>query len=389
MTRVRDKVANTPRPAPHVPTWSSVFFRTNCLLQIPVVGSIRVGGALLLLVYFGVLLFAALYKNNIFKNSVRAGLVAASQIPVVVIFAMKNNFISALLGVGYVKVHSFLLSYIYLRLKQLLLQINYIHRFAGRLLVLAANVHAIGFSECHMRILPVRLLASDEWTVYKWTLQGVFTLRLEQPRFRFGVVALVAVDILFVFSLAICRQRAYNIFLISHLVAFVVFIVAVRITAYSTAFYHLILLFCPQVCLHMPASIPYAIAGVGLYGLDRILRIFKTHYSTALIHCIPTLNMTYLQISHLNAGWRAGQHVRIRVISRGMGWFGWTEVHPLSIATASDSPRGEGIVLMCHKAGGWSHKLYDLAQEDDEKVAGPRSVKVAIEGPYGNFITIT
>ncbi|EED77693.1 hypothetical iron reductase [Postia placenta Mad-698-R] len=82
---------------------------------------------MLLTFYFGLLLFAGLYRDSLFTNQIRAAYVAVSQIPFVVVLATKNNIISMLIGIGWD-------------------HINYIHRFTGRLLVIAANVHAIGYS---------------------------------------------------------------------------------------------------------------------------------------------------------------------------------------------------------------------------------------------------
>jgi len=100
--------------------------------------------------------------------------------------------------------------------------------------------------------------------------------------------------------------------------------------------------------------------------------------------------MTRVEIPALNAGWRPGQHVRIRVLSSAMGWFGWAEAHPFTIASVAKTP--EGLVLMCKKAGGWTGKLYEMA-----KVAGygredggvSRSVLVMLEGPYGACLVHT
>lgn len=51
---------------------------------------------------------------------------------------------------------------------------------------------------------------------------------ISQPRYAWGVVAIVCIDILFFFSLAIWRLRAYNVFYLSHIAAFVLFLIAVR-----------------------------------------------------------------------------------------------------------------------------------------------------------------
>lgn len=51
---------------------------------------------------------------------------------------------------------------------------------------------------------------------------------ISEPRYAWGVVAIVCIDILFFFSLATWRLRAYNVFYLSHITAFILFLVAVR-----------------------------------------------------------------------------------------------------------------------------------------------------------------
>ncbi|CCM06220.1 uncharacterized protein FIBRA_08465 [Fibroporia radiculosa] len=311
----------------HIPSWTAVLRPITTILRIPFIGRIHFGGGLLLTGYFVTLLFAGVYKTSLFMNQVRPGYVAVSQIPWVVAFATKNNIISFVSGIGWD-------------------HLNYIHRFSGRLLVIAANVHAIGF-------------------IYRWTIAGSFTKHISQTRYTWGMVALVSVDVLFFFSLAIWRQRAHNIFFLSHLVAFILFLVA--------------------VCLHMPSILSYVLAGAGIYALDVILRAFKTRVTTARIYDVPELCATAVEVPSLNAGWRAGQHVRVRVLSVGMGWYGWAEAHPFTIASASLGTTRQGLVLLCKIAGRWTQKLYQLAADDTRKEdAGVGiNIRVMVEGPYG------
>ena len=88
--------------------------------------------------------------------------------------------------------------------------------------------------------------------------------------------------------------------------------------------------------MHAPKARPYVFTGVGLYALDRVLRIVKTRIATAHLHTIPELDMVRIEIPHLNAGWHAGQHLRLKVLSLGMGIWGWTEPHPFTIASVSE-----------------------------------------------------
>lgn len=88
-----------------------------------------------------------------------------------------------------------------------------------------------------------------------------------------------------------------------------------------------------QITLHASESVPYVIIAASGYGLDRLLRLVKTRFARAHLTPLPSLGMTKIEIPTLNAGWRAGQHVRIRVLSTGMGLLGWSEVHPFTIAS--------------------------------------------------------
>ena len=56
-----------------------------------------------------------------------------------------------------------------------------------------------------------------------------------------------------------------------------------------------------------------------------------------------------------------------------------------SFPFALQSPNGEGLVLMCKKAGMWTSKLFDTARRAEYGEANglTRDVKVLVEGPYG------
>ena len=96
------------------------------------------------------------------------------------------------------------------------------------------------------------------------------------------------------------------------------------------------------------------------------------------------MGLTRVDIPSLNAGWRAGQHVRLRILSTAMGLWGMTEVHPFTISSATSTE--EGLVLMCKRTGNWTRKLYEMAQTNASGEQGQepgRRVKVMVEGPYG------
>jgi predicted ferric reductase len=64
-----------------------------------------------------------------------------------------------------------------------------------------------------------------------------------------------------------------------------------------------------------------------------------------------------------------------------MGIFGWTEVHPFTIASASGG--AEGLVLMCKAGGKWTSRLYEAAKGGCLEDGPGRNVSIVIQGPYG------
>ncbi|KAK8846510.1 hypothetical protein IAR55_005596 [Kwoniella newhampshirensis] len=110
--------------------------------------------------------------------------------------------------------------------------------------------------------------------------------------------------------------------------------------------------------------------------------IFKTRLATARIVALPGADTTLITIPELRSGWRPGQHVRIRVPAFGLvrGF----ESHPFTIASA---PNGEGLVLMCKKAGDWTTRLNHHAAAGSITETGEkgRHITIILEGPYGGL----
>jgi ferric-chelate reductase len=178
-----------------------------------------------------------------------------------------------------------------------------------------------------------------------------------------GLMILIGLNLLTWFSIPFFREKYYKVFLITHITGFVLVPVG--------------------LVQHAPRAIPYVCTGCGIYIADHVIRILKTKIRTASLLSMSELELTRIEIPHLSAGWRPGQHVRIRVLSGGMGFVGWCEAHPFTIAGIN----GDRMVLMCKNAGDWTNKLYKLAQsaKSPEDGTGERSVTVIVEGPYGGI----
>ncbi|KAI6044551.1 hypothetical protein EDC04DRAFT_2889625 [Pisolithus marmoratus] len=312
----------------HVPMFSSLVHPVTGILSCPVHEDYTVGHVLLMAGYTSMVFYCGFYKSNPFSYPSRAGRVVASQIPFVYVFASKNNVVGALVGLGYEK-------------------LNYLHRLVGRLVVIGANVHALGY-------------------VFKWSIAGKLSTELARPFIRWGLVALVCFDLLGMGSTQFVRSKSYNFFIITHLLGSFVFLFA--------------------ACYHRPACAPYVAVACVFYGLDHLIRLAKTRITAATLFPIPELGLTRVEIPSLNSGWRAGQHIRLRVLSTGMGLFGLTEVHPFTIANAERTE--EGMVLMCKKTGRWTTKVYELSAATKHGEQGRevgKNVRVMVEGPYGGI----
>ncbi|KAI0251040.1 ferric reductase like transmembrane component-domain-containing protein [Lactifluus subvellereus] len=322
-----------------VPRWTTIVHPTLAYaLNFRVSPGFSFGKLVVLLTYAIVVLYACWLGSDPFTDPLRTGYVAVSQIPIVIALAGKTNWLSWVSGVGYEK-------------------LNYIHRFAGRAVVVMTNVHALGY-------------------IYKWSLDNTVLQRLRDPNFVWGLVAVGALDLLFACSLSFVRNRMYTLFFMVHVFGAIIFL-------FGTYF-------------HAPTTFPFLLAAVGVYVFDHLARLARTRYTTAWLTAEPALNggTTLVHVPSLGAGWRAGQHVRLRVVSNA--WLGWWaawlgRARPFTIATGSGS---RGMIIPVKANGSWTRNLLSMASEaadarpggrsmDTERGRGPaREVRVIVEGPY-------
>ncbi|KAF5337828.1 hypothetical protein D9758_015706 [Tetrapyrgos nigripes] len=281
-------------------------------------------------VYLAALAFPSFYSTNVFTDPYRYGYIAVSQFPIVFGFAVKNGILTSLIGVGYEKV-------------------NFMHRFTGRVVFLAVNVHTLGY-------------------IYRWTNEGTFVKNIARPNIYWGLIATICVDLLFFFSVEFWRNKAYNFFLATHIIS-------------------VILLF-PSTYTHSKLSLPFLFASFVPWLADVVVfRTLKTRVTTATIRALPSLQLARIEIPSINAGWRGGQHVRLRIFSSALGRTSWVETHPFTIASVTKGE--EGMILLAKKSGDWTGKLFELAKEgmrdEESKREGYEGVrvKVMVEGPYG------
>lgn len=380
-TSDRDKAYNwtdryaiqAPRVAPrHVPSLRTFLFPISRQFSKTICGY-SVGQTIILACYAVIIGFGILFYSNPVTNPQRAGWIAVSQYPVAVLLASKNSLIGLLVGKGYEK-------------------LNYLHRWVGRLMFISIVFHVVSFRE--LITLNISAVIADISVVVKWTKMGILTQNMTGPMAVTGSIALGGVSFLAIGSLPAVRNRMWTVFSCSHWVGFGVAMGAVR--APYVLDYVAQLNWITQTAYHVPETLLWCLVSSGIYGLDLLLRIVQSHYVTATVYYVPELKATRVVVPELRSGWRAGQHVRMTVLSSAMGVTQTLETHPFTIASTSEDE--EGLVLYCHERGDWTRSLATLARGrigggiSKFREAGSGSgqrVNVLIQGPYGTVLQVS
>ncbi|KAF9256526.1 hypothetical protein L218DRAFT_936602 [Marasmius fiardii PR-910] len=292
-------------------------------------------GQILLLIGYAVALVVCIVKDSVLaENSNRAGFIAIAQLPIVFLFATKNSLLSFLLGPG----HGYE-------------KLNYIHRWSGRAMLIAAVVHGSLWIQNHLYFgIPI----------------------LGQQKETSGVAALGVLCTLVLTALRPVRKWFYELFFYIHVLAFVAFFVT--------------------ICYHTIYAPPWIFPPLAFYGFDMLLRLFKYRIKDATLTAVDH-QMTLIRIPYCDVGWEAGQHIRLRVFFSGR----ILESHPFSIMNAplgtsclQSSETPSGILLGARVTGDWTKALnqYAIAERERElklleTVVPHVPVHVMIDGPYG------
>ncbi|KAF8311052.1 hypothetical protein DL93DRAFT_2116386 [Clavulina sp. PMI_390] len=324
-----------PRIAPmHVSSLRTILYPISSQFSRRVLG-FSLGQVVILLAYTILICFGMFLFSDPVSNPKRAGWIVVTQIPAAFLLASKNSLIGLLVGKGYEK-------------------LNYLHRWVGQMIFIAALFHVVS------------------WLVV-WTKANDLTKNMRTQVSITGMVAFSGICVLALSSIPVMRNKLWMIFSYGHIIGFTTFVVG--------------------ACYHVPVAIPWCVAAGGIYALDLILRAVQVHYKPATIEYLPALKATRVVVPSLRSGWRAGQHVRLFVLSSGMGVMNAVESHPFTIASTSEDQ--EGMVLYCREAGDWTRQLAKLARGhpaaplgygSSDKEAGfssGRTVNVLVQGPYG------
>jgi predicted ferric reductase len=262
-------------------------------------------------------------------NFKRSGVIAMTQIPVAIALGVRGNIPGLALGKSYDRM-------------------RIIHKVSGRVMFFAGAFHSIGY-------------------LVAWGKSGKLAEKSKSLLGMTGWAAFMAICVIAVTSLPAVRRWAYGLFKVSHVLGVLCCVIGMY--------------------WHHESCPPWMLASGGIYGAHFVFTLMKTRVADAEIQALGGTTTTLVTIPRITSGWRAGQHVRIRII--GLGLLS-AECHPFTIANAPDTPGG--MVLMVKAAGDWTSRLYETAssgghatQLQAESGVWRRKAKVIIEGPYGGL----
>jgi len=254
------------------------------------------------------------------------GMVAFAQMPFIVGLAGRNNALSYLTGISYEK-------------------FNYLHRAAGRVCVLTTALHTFG-----------------------WVKKGLGKHGPGHEVFTTGVVAAVALLVMFLTSFKFIRARLWEAFMVFHVVFGLMFITA--------------------AWAHWPPFKNWIFPCIILWGFDRlcgVLRLIvlnkwwslplrrskKLPEHTAVIELVDP-NVVRIAFNRPLLKWSPGQHVYLTMPEVATLRY---EQHPFTLASCPDDT-GNAVCIVRAQTG-FTRRIVESIS------AGTATFRTYVEGPYG------
>lgn len=308
------------------------------------------GNVLLLLAYWAMVIYmmtnnAIIADANYYERmGFRGGWISLTQVPLVYLLSSKASMISVLVDSSYER-------------------LNWFHRWASRTLLVTVTLHGAFF-------------------VREWLIVGpwYFTFELGMMSMvKYGLGAWAILVWTFLSSLAPLRTRAYELFVLQHIAAAILFlwVLWVHVPTYSWYFvlfsivaisfdwvFRFILLFWRNMHFR---SVEREVETTPWFGYRAQLQSEET-------------DITKIAMKDVHFSWAAGQHIRIWIPRLGI----W-ESHPFTIAS-QHVPSAPGIPnelhFVIHAKSGFTRRIYKYALEMQQKGHTP-SLIAFVSGPYG------
>lgn len=262
----------------------------------------------------------------------RAGIIAFTQLPVIVLFAARNNPLITLTGWSYSTFQVY-------------------HHWVARVMVLNATIHAV--------VLYV-LMAELDALVFRWE---------DVHNWRFGNVALFASLVIAITAQPTFRARAYEWFRAIHKVAFWLFVVMLAMHCYDFGW------------------MPWLYATIALYVSEMLIRFYRWWYAGGIVKAQFQLtdDKTHYRVSiDHNNRWRhpPQSYLRIRVLTTNLFW----QSHPFSLFTSPLPEEAHKLQLICKIKNGSTKTIAQFLEKQPE---GRATLPVMVEGPYGHAAPLT
>lgn len=282
------------------------------------------------------------------KMALRATRCLVIQLPILFATTGRCSLLSSLVGVSY-------------------RSLNFIHRAIGRLCFILAIIHVT------FAILTLSLMVGPQ------TMEVLRTT----PSFQFAMVAFCCTVISVTLSIMWVRQRHFNLFLTTHVLAAAIVL--------------------PMIYHHKPTASPWLIASAVIWAIDRLNRwlgIFLNHIlaSWMVSDRIGTITATVDRLDGaivlripMHFAWSPGQHIYIsfwswKMMSRPWLYGRW---HPFTLTNLSSGGvlrRKDGTEVGHNERRAWTGcclvQIRGGTTKWLETHAGS-NIEVLIDGPYG------
>lgn len=263
--------------------------------------------------------FGSKYDAEMRYVSDRSGITATLMMPLVFLYAGRNNFLQWLVQWDY----STFMAY---------------HRHTARVMFALAVIHSVGYT-----IIVKDYYAEDAAETY----------------FFWGIIATTVGGLIMIQGFFYLRRRWYEIFLFLHIVLAAVWVVGVWIHVRDLGY----------IWLVYPA--------IAVWCFDRLVRIgrlivFGFPHAEVTLLADETLKVVVPKPSY----WHSipGGHAFIHFIRPTYFW----QSHPFTFTESVDNK--DSIVLYCKVKGGITHSLYQSLVKAPGRTC---KIRVSCEGPYG------
>ncbi|CAH2353395.1 ferric/cupric reductase transmembrane component 2 [[Candida] railenensis] len=250
----------------------------------------------------------------------RTGIVSVILMPLLILFAGRNNFLLWLTGWNYATFITY-------------------HRWLSRVTLVLVIVHSAVYTK--------DLIFYDE-----------LAMEYAETYLLWGGVGTVAGGVIWIQSFLYLRRNWYELFLLGHIIMAALFIAGTWIHVVTLGY------------------VWFLYPSVALWSFDRGVRILRLlHFGFPKAEVSLLANETLKVVVRRPKFWPAtpGGHAFVHFLRPSCFW----QSHPFTFTSTVDA---ENIVVYCKVKGGVTHGLYQYLTAHPGKTA---QIRVTFEGPYG------